>query len=73
MPTESVEALTLAVLAHHLFGVALDRCGCRALADRGGLLVVLTLADFRNEARFFAGALESTQGNVKGLVFFNLD
>jgi hypothetical protein len=71
--TESIETLALAVFAQHLFGVALDCRGGGALTNRGGLLVVLTLTHLGNEAGFFARALEATQGNVKGLVFFNLN
>ena len=53
--------------------ISTNRGSCGALADRRRLLVMLTLAHLGNKAGFFARALETTQGNVKRLVFFNLN
>ena len=44
--------------------------GLLALAFLGRLLVELPTTDFRQDAGFFAGALETPQGGVKILVLF---
>jgi len=66
-----VQALAAALLALHFLGVALDGGGGLALALGGGLFVELAAANFGQNAGFFAGALEATQGYVDGLVLFN--
>jgi hypothetical protein len=53
--------------------VAFDSGGTGALAHSGGLFIVLALANFGENARFFAGPLEPPEGHVKGLVFLDLD
>ena len=64
-----VQTNALAVFPGQLLQMAFHSCGRCTLANCGGLLVVLTLANFSENARFFAGALETTQSDVKGLVF----
>ena len=53
--------------------VAFDGGGFLALAHCGGFFVKLAAANFAQNARFFAGALEPAQGDVERLVFFDLD
>ena len=66
-----VETLELLTLALKLFSVALHCGSCFSLADCCGLLVKLTLSDLREDARFFARPLESTQSNIERLVLFH--
>jgi len=46
------------------------RCGL-ALANRGGLLVVLAPANFRQDACFLAGPLEAPERYIERFVFFD--
>jgi hypothetical protein len=69
----SVEANALAVFPGKLLEVTLHRGGRGALADGGGLLIVLALAHFGENAGFLTGALETAQGDVKRLVILDLD
>ena len=68
-----VQAYALAVFPGELLQVTLHGGGAGTLAYCSGLLIVLALANFGENACFLTGALEATQGNVKRLVFFNLD
>jgi hypothetical protein len=47
--------------------------GGGALANRRRLFVVLAATHFRQYAGLLAGALEAAQGDVKGLVFLDLE
>ena len=53
--------------------VTLDRGGGLALTHSGGFLVMLATAGFGQDARFFTGALETSQGEVKRLVVLYLN
>ncbi len=68
-----VQAYALAVFPGKLLEVAFYSGSASALAYCCWLLVVLTLANFSENARFFTGALEPAQGDIKGLVFLDLD
>src|SRR5690606_14306698 len=69
----SVQTLAATVFALQLLGVTLDSSSCLTLALGSGLLVELATADFSQDASFFAGALETTQGHVEGFVLFYFD
>src|SRR5690606_2829636 len=69
----SVQALAAAIFALQLLGVTLDGSSCLALALGSGLFVELATTDFSQNAGFFAGALETTQGDVEGFVLFYFD
>jgi hypothetical protein len=68
-----VQAYALAVVPGKLLQVTLDRGSTGTLAHGGGLLIMLALAHFGENAGFLTGALEAAQGNVKRLVFLDLD
>ena len=68
-----VQAYALAIFPGKLLQVALYSSGRSALAYSSGLLIVLALANLSQNACFLAGALEATQGNIKRLVFLDLD
>jgi hypothetical protein len=68
-----VKTYALAVFPGEFLQVTFNSSGTGALAHSGGLLVVLALANFGENARFFTGALETTQSDVKRLVFLDLD
>ena len=53
--------------------MTLNSCSASALANCGGLLVVLTLTNFSQNTGLLARTLEATQCYVKGLVFLDLD
>ncbi len=53
-----------------LFQVSLHGGGGLAFAFRGGLFVSFAATHFGEYTGFFAGALETAQGDVKGFVFF---
>src|SRR3569832_1240228 len=61
------------LLAAQALALALDCGGELALALGGGLLVELAGAQFGQQADFFDLTLETTQGNVKQLKFFDFD
>src|SRR5690554_4793625 len=69
----SVQALAATIFALQLLGVTLDGSSCLALALGSGLFVELATTDFSQDAGFFAGALETTQGDVEGFVLFYFD
>jgi len=51
--------------------VAFDRCGSFALSNSSRLLVKFATAHLGKDAGFLARALESSQGDIEGLVFSN--
>ena len=57
-------------LAANALVVALNRCSFLALTLRSRLLVELACAQFGQQTGFFDAALEATQGDLEGLVFF---
>jgi hypothetical protein len=68
-----VQAYALAVFAGEFLQVAFYGGGAGALAHSSGFLIVFALANFGEDAGFFAGTLETTQGHVEGLVFLEFD
>lgn len=69
----SVETLETLALTLNLLGVALYSGRLLTLANSCRLLVVLTTTHFGKNTGFFAGALETAQGDVERLVvtYFN--
>ncbi len=51
--------------------VALDGCRLLSFALLGRLFVVLSAAQFRQDACLLAGAFETPQGGIKMLAFFD--
>ncbi|ANG61804.1 hypothetical protein A8C75_04465 [Marinobacterium aestuarii] len=69
--SRSVKAYAASLLAGNLFHVTFNGCSSFTLANRSGLFVELATTYFSQNTGFFAGTLETTQGYVKWLVFFN--
>ena len=65
----SVEPRAPVGLPRHTLLLALDRGSLLALALLRRLLVELATTEFSEDARFFAGPLETPEGGVKMLVF----
>ena len=66
---DSVKALAAGLVTLDALGVALHRGSLLALAFLGRLLVKLSATKLGQDARFFAGPLETPQGGVKIFVF----
>src|SRR5690554_2343254 len=61
---KSVQTYAACRFALQFFGVALNSSGGLAFANSGGFFVALATTDFSQDAGFFTGTLETTQGNV---------
>ena len=59
----------MCLFAHKLFMLAFDCCSGFTLANGSRFFIAFTAANFRQNACFFTGALEATQGDLEGLVF----
>ena len=66
-----IQALALGVVSRNLFQVALNRGSFLPLALLCWFLVILTTAQFRQYAGFFAGTLETTQSGVEIFILFD--
>ena len=71
--TVLVQANAAALLALHFLGVTLNSGSGLALTLSGRLFVEFAATDFSQYTGFFAGALETAQGDVERLVvtYFN--